>query len=725
MDENMNYGANGFDNNYYNGGNNNDRNKTLIAIIACCLAVAVACSAVVVAVMVKNKNSRNNGMPSAYDDLIQEVLNECESNKEVASGVLYDVDGDGVDELVMMHDSESYDGYDDENGKARVCRVYTLSNGKSVRLVEDIIFYDKDGGSGDVCVVERDGEYYISVTGESSEKNGNTNGFWNLYNLTDGHSDRVHNTTYTKVYDEDGKLNEDDSKVTMNGEDVGFDDYENEQENYDPQLSVNNSGDKNVFSTTGSDNNESTEESEKKEKDDYTGIGLYQDVIEEALGKSEYNDNGAKGYLYDLYSDSVKELVMMYATDFEEEPGITQTVTSVYTIKDGEVKALLDEKQLYVHVAGPFGCISIVKENGKVLFCTNGESGETSGEYMHRHGFWDLYSYDGDDFNLEYDTEYDYYGAPNDIKYDMSEADVNGEIWTYREYKNWLDDGLDLVAYMSDSLSGVRDSNGNYEPSEGKLKLVDVLEEVKKDKAQYDKEKAEKSKKSSSSSKKSNTKKSSKSSSSSKSKKDSYKDSFIDAIIKSENESWNMESAVGGHGYIKMIDMNFDGKMEFIQQHSSDDGFSLSSTSPADVYYYEDGKLIRCETVCGLNNELTAYYNQEDGNYFFLQPKKSFHGYDENYALENQVIEFVSNDISKWCYSCENEGLYYDGLYHSDSVNEISKEEYDAINEEVIKDCVKVNMQYGKIERLDWLDYSESEKREALERIYDEFSYDY
>lgn len=209
----------------------------------------------------------------------------------------------------------------------------------------------------------------------------------------------------------------------------------------------------------------------------------------------------------------------------------------------------------------------------------------------------------------------------------------------------------------------------------------------------------------------------------------SYKDEFIDAILKSEGDLWNEEGSTS-YGYFKLIDLNFDGRIEFIKQWSDDSGYSLSSTSPAAVYYLKNNKLVQAESWCGLNNELTGYYDEVTNEYILLQPSKTFNGYDNNYTLYNNTLEFDGIDVSEYCYTSmikkddDANNIYYKGGYGDNTAKKITKSEYDSINFEIINNCVNINLQYDKINGLDWINYSSSQKRQALEKAYDSFTYD-
>ncbi len=220
-------------------------------------------------------------------------------------------------------------------------------------------------------------------------------------------------------------------------------------------------------------------------------------------------------------------------------------------------------------------------------------------------------------------------------------------------------------------------------------------------------------------------------------KKDTYKEDFINAILETEGDLWGGNSTAV---VIKFLDLNFDGKLEFIVQFG-DNGYSLGSTAPTDVFYYENNEIIKAKTVIGINDELTGYYDKSNNQYFLLQSSKSLvNGYDDNnnWDLYNYIFKFDGNDVSKDIYSSMNHrynttdgtetNVYYDGANGyagAELSNSITKEEYDSINSRIVENCVNVNMQTDKIYYWrTFKKYSDSEKRQALEKAYDSFTYD-
>lgn len=214
-------------------------------------------------------------------------------------------------------------------------------------------------------------------------------------------------------------------------------------------------------------------------------------------------------------------------------------------------------------------------------------------------------------------------------------------------------------------------------------------------------------------------------------KEDTYKDDFINAILESEGDLWGGDSLAV---VIKFLDLNFDGKPEFIVQFG-DNGYSLSSTAPSTVLYYENNNILKAKSWCSINDELAGYYDKANNQYLLLQSSKKFSsGYDDNnnWDLDNYILNFDGNDVSQDIYSSmkhrynatdgTEKNEYYAGAELS---NSIIKEEYDSINSKIVENCVNVNMQTDKIYYWGTFKmYSDSEKRQALEKAYDSFTYD-
>lgn len=87
-------------------------------------------------------------------------------------GALYDIDGNGIEELIMVYTINM--GTDDEAGfPAKACSVYTLSNGKAIPLInKEVLFAEAGGPSGSAGVIRADDKIFFTTTFETGETGG-------------------------------------------------------------------------------------------------------------------------------------------------------------------------------------------------------------------------------------------------------------------------------------------------------------------------------------------------------------------------------------------------------------------------------------------------------------------------------------------------------------------------------------------------------------------------
>ncbi len=220
-----------------------------------------------------------------------------------------------------------------------------------------------------------------------------------------------------------------------------------------------------------------------------------------------------------------------------------------------------------------------------------------------------------------------------------------------------------------------------------------------------------------------------------------YKDAFINAILESEEE-WCPETF--NYSFfptaLMFTDLNFDGKPEFIVQYG---GGSMLNCD-ADAYYF-DGKNV-CLAVNDNNspnrmafqNMLTAYYDKQNAKYIMLgtaiKRDGAFYTWGGNYELifDGTMLSSVYYSSSITSYSTidafeDANHYYYDGAKtYNDTTGakEITEDEYNNINKAKLENLIDVNMQRDQILCSDWEKYSASEKKEALEKAYDSFTYD-
>lgn len=162
---------------------------------------------------------------STYISVVQQAIEECWGT---GYGALYDVDGNGIEELIMLYTV----GLEKEDGSvypAKVCSVYTMDNGKALRLIDkEKLFIEAGGPSGYAAVVENDGSTYLAITHENGETAGeyvNRGGEWNLYTINGATVELTTNVEYD--YFREDEILYDKSTAMINGQNCSFKEYEN------------------------------------------------------------------------------------------------------------------------------------------------------------------------------------------------------------------------------------------------------------------------------------------------------------------------------------------------------------------------------------------------------------------------------------------------------------------------------------------------------------------
>ncbi len=239
-----------------------------------------------------------------------------------------------------------------------------------------------------------------------------------------------------------------------------------------------------------------------------------------------------------------------------------------------------------------------------------------------------------------------------------------------------------------------------------------------------------------------------------------YRDEFIDALLEQEDE-WN-------NSYYYFIDLNFDGQLEFVTGW-----WQMTVEYEETVYCYSDGDICSVgvlyrgapdynDTSIGLSSEappLVGYYDTLEDKYVILGESSSVNAagaicWDVNYMIDynganisefSNSLKYYSTRYIFYCFEDDDyynndkryvDVKYYDGandfiyLHLNDDAglsgcNEITEDEYNAINDSMLENLVNINMTYDTIDSSTWSGYTTtSEKRAALEAAYDSFSYD-
>ena len=157
-------------------------------------------------------------------------------------GALYDVNNDGIQEMILVYDAMIYN----EGSNlfpAKVLDIYSVNEDDAVTLLENLpIFYYAGGGfKGNVCIGEKDSKKYILFNSGSSHVSGYNNGLdvivatanegkFKTYSLEESELKSVDNIDYR--YFEDENKNVLVSDATINEELKEYDEYITEKDKY-------------------------------------------------------------------------------------------------------------------------------------------------------------------------------------------------------------------------------------------------------------------------------------------------------------------------------------------------------------------------------------------------------------------------------------------------------------------------------------------------------------
>ncbi|MBE6984399.1 MAG: BMP family ABC transporter substrate-binding protein [Ruminococcaceae bacterium] len=175
------------------------------------------------------------------------------------------------------------------------------------------------------------------------------------------------------------------------------------------------------------------------DSDDGENLKLYANVLRNAMAECLYYSGEAM--LYDIDGNGVRELVLMYDIHVDNEYGsnIPYMTCFAYTIENNNVVTLIDGLHLYPEAGGPSGHAGAVTIDGKNYLLVTWESGDTSGEKMHRGGEWYLYTVNGSHIELSSKVEYDYISNYGAVYYGQSSAEFDGVTVDYATYEAWVD----------------------------------------------------------------------------------------------------------------------------------------------------------------------------------------------------------------------------------------------------------------------------------------------
>ena len=222
---------------------------------------------------------------------------------------------------------------------------------------------------------------------------------------------------------------------------------------------------------------------------------------------------------------------------------------------------------------------------------------------------------------------------------------------------------------------------------------------------------------------------------------ENYKEDFINALINNQT-SWNTPSFGNGNSMttqIYFMDINFDDKLELVTDYMTGSGGTC-----VEVYGYQNGQIVHynIDKNARLIDSFNYYYDTAEKKYriFGTDTTKFCSDTSQSHKdMSNYELVVINDTIYKDFYTsyCPISG-YYDlyrkgspvdgyteGVYNYNIAGPYSdSQSYDKSNSERLKNSIKVDINKNTIISDDWKIYSDFEKKEALEKAYDSFTYD-
>ncbi len=203
----------------------------------------------------------------------------------------------------------------------------------------------------------------------------------------------------------------------------------------------------------------------------------------------------------------------------------------------------------------------------------------------------------------------------------------------------------------------------------------------------------------------------------------SYRDEFIGALL-NEEEVWVKPN---NENYYEMqfIDLNFDGKKEFVVQyhasgnvHGGSDIYSLDNGSVRKLEYDNSDIIVQTENLKGYYDSTTDSYKMI-GSY---EKSAGFIGdvYYYNFKLiynpDNQSLN--TEVYSRYEKKKGASNVIGTTTYYSADDKVITEEEYNSINSAVVSGFSDIDLKFEKEDVREYKTLSNSDKKEKLEWLY-------
>lgn len=371
-----------------------------------------------------------------YASVVQDCIWNCgyaslpDGYKEDCRGLLYDIENDGQEELILQYLSDKGD-YESGTYDVWTVEVWTIKDNSLIQLLEADIF--STIGPPGILIVNYDKNFYFTLTMfRAINDNNNAGGYTTecqLYQIT--------NNSYKRMYDVskiDYMFDFEDEKYYLNGEWVNVSDFEKIYRCVEDgtKIPIEEKG----YLLDELLNKLSSEA-------DIINEHPYIQSVKNAITMNSNVNYSGDGYgaLYDVDGNGVEELFLTHSAKLELENNryAIVKVCSVYTLSNGTSVPLIENEVLFYDAGSPWGFVGVIDKGGQIYLAVNSSNGGVEYPIEFSSGRWDMYLVDG--ISIKQSVALEYVRIENfddaSIVYDESSVTINGEEYPYTVYEKW------------------------------------------------------------------------------------------------------------------------------------------------------------------------------------------------------------------------------------------------------------------------------------------------
>ena len=391
-----------------------------------------------------------------YALVVQDCIWKCgyeslnEAYKESCRGLLYDIENDGQEELILQY----------RGNHSWMYEIWTIENENLVCLLETESFSTTGGAK--VSITNYDGNKYI-VFNVISAGSSAASIEWYFYTISENLYKKTHELIEDYPYDDSG----------FGG--YSMDERSISEEEFDKIYAHIENGIELPIEEKGILLDELL--NQLNSKLNIVEEHPYIQSVKNAITMNSNVGYAGDGYgaLYDVDGNGLDELFLIHSAELElgNNRFSVVKVCSVYTLSNGSAVPLIENEVLYYEAGSPWGFVGVVDKGGQTYLAIHGSNGGWDGDVDYSNGSWILYSVKGTTIKLETKVEYTLVQDFESILYDESSVTIDGQEFPYTVYEKWKQEIEQVFAVYPEDIPQVP----QYKETKTLRELLEYLKE--------------------------------------------------------------------------------------------------------------------------------------------------------------------------------------------------------------------------------------------------------